>query len=112
MKKFLLVATIAMLVVVLTGCFGNSSLSEGLTNESNTLRYAVIPQTIDGETYRILYPIDKWADSDSDAFAIKFTYEGQSQILWTSFNVAKAYHSIPQPWEYDMTYSEACKEDT
>ena len=110
MKKYILAILIVLLVVTFTGCTGNASLSEGLTKESNTLEYAVIPQTIDGETYRVLYPIDKWSDSSSDAFAIRFTYGGQNQIIWTSFNVSKAYHSMPQPWEYDITYADMCKE--
>ena len=73
------------------------------------MTYAVIPQTIENVLYRVLYPVDKWADSQSDAVCIKFERNGKYQIIWTSFNVCKLYHAIPQEWEYDTTYDDLCK---
>ena len=92
-------------VILLASCYGNQSCSDGLTNKSNTFRYAVIVQ--DGE--RVLYSIDKWVDSESDVVGIKYkTSTGEDQILWVSYINANLYGVMPERWEYDFTYTEMC----
>lgn len=109
-----LIFLLMVLTICLTSCdylpIGNTSIEDDFTNESNTFNYAVMNQTIDNITYRVLYPVDKWTDSESDAFCIKFTMNDKYQIIWTSFNTCKLYHIIPEVWEYDVTYENLCKQ--
>ena len=105
LNRVLWFITSSIIILSIVGC-GNTSMREGLTSKSNTLRYAVIEQNVNGSTHRVLYTVDTWSHSESDAFAIKYTRNGKSQILWASLNVMKIYHDIPEKWEYDYTFEE------
>lgn len=90
------VATL-MLMVGVTGCTGNADIFDGMSNETNTFKYAL---TEEAGTYR-LHTIQKWTDSESDAVGI--TCSCCNNRLWTSFNTSVLYKEFPEYLPEDVT---------
>jgi len=89
MKKIIVCFLIFVMGLNLSGCFGNASITDGLTNDSNTFHYAL---THEGGEYR-LHEISKWADSSSDALGI--TTKCCNNRMWTSYNSSVLYKEKP-----------------
>jgi len=89
MKKIIVCFLIFVMGLNLSGCFGNASITDGLTNDSNTFHYALTHES--GE-YR-LHEISKWSDSSSDALGI--TTKCCNNRIWTSYNSSILYKEKP-----------------
>ncbi|MDR1917885.1 MAG: hypothetical protein LBQ05_02770 [Christensenellaceae bacterium] len=86
----------------LSGCFGNNQLSQGFTNDTNTIKYLIQKQ----QDLDVLYKVAKWADGEGDE--IGFVEEGHEDEgnKWTHYTRTGLYRTKPQEWEYDVTADE------
>lgn len=89
MKRIIAVFLMVLMLFTVTGCVGNFSVMDGMTDESNTFHYILVNEG--GEWH--LHKIVKWTDSSSDALGVITSC--CNNRFWASYNTAILYADIP-----------------